>query len=67
MSFALAYDTGDTYELRQIEHEENHVNQGTFEEGCVWCEAERCQECKGRGMTQKCDLCLKCNGRGRNF
>ncbi len=67
MSYALAYDMSDVYEMRQIEHEENHAAQGLFEDGCRWCEVERCPSCKGRGMTDKCDLCLTCNGRGRKF
>jgi len=37
-----------------------------FNDHCVWCEVERCKQCRGRGMSENGALvCVKCDGRGR--
>ena len=62
----LNYSHSDMRELRQIEHEENHIGENIFEDGCNWCNVEKCDQCKGRGMSENGKLvCGRCDGRGR--
>ncbi len=48
------------------EHQEYHVQENEFDEKCEWCKVEKCNVCKGRGMSENGQLiCGTCNGRGR--
>lgn len=63
----LIYELGDFPESKQLDHEKYHVEEGIFEDGCGYCVYEKCYDCKGRGMDDKCNLCQVCNGRGRKM
>lgn len=53
-------------ESREREHQDYHIAEHIFEDHCEWCKVEKCQQCKGRGMSENGALvCGKCNGRGR--
>jgi len=56
----------DLIEAREKEHQEYHIDENVFNDHCVWCEVERCKQCRGRGMSENGALvCVKCDGRGR--
>lgn len=61
----LLYELGDQRDSKQKEHEEYHVAENIFEEGCNFCVVEKCLDCRGRGMTEQCEICKRCDGRGR--
>lgn len=53
-------------ELKEREHQDYHIAEHIFDEGCEWCKVEKCGQCKGLGMSQNGTfVCGKCNGRGR--
>ena len=53
-------------ESREREHQEYHIAENEFVDKCIFCQVERCHECKGTGMTNQCALvCWRCDGRGR--
>jgi DnaJ-class molecular chaperone len=54
------------YELRELEHQQYHMEENFFEPGCVFCVAEKCHSCNGTGMSKDCnEICKMCDGRGR--
>lgn len=56
----------DIREAVQREHEEMHMGENIFDEKCVFCNAEKCGQCKGSGMNRQLNMiCGLCNGRGR--
>jgi hypothetical protein len=53
-------------EAKERYHQEYHTQEHIFEDGCAFCHAEKCTQCRGRGMSENGKLiCGKCNGRGR--
>ena len=53
-------------EAREKEHQDYHIAENIFEDKCVFCQVEKCIQCRGTGMSNNCALiCGKCDGRGR--
>lgn len=53
-------------DAQQREHEDNHIAENIFVDGCGFCRVEKCVQCKGTGMSENCALiCGKCGGIGR--
>lgn len=56
----------DLSEAKEKEHQEFHVAEYIFDEGCEWCKVEKCNQCRGWGMNENGKLiCGRCYGRGR--